>query len=228
MKAGRIALIVTGSVLALLSAGLLAGAVWVYNADTDSSGYIVSDSHRVQTVTYALATADFDVDSDFDWIINRGPDLRVSGDSDEPLFIGVARTDDVEQYLAGVEYDEVTDFDIDPFGLTTERQAGTNDPAAPSDQAIWVASVHGNGVQTLDWDGEGGGQYSVVVMNADGSPGVDAELTFGAHIPHLTWIGLGAAIGGGVSLVLGFGLIFLGARLTPRHPLAPTPAAPAA
>src|SRR5688572_28367205 len=123
MKAGRIALFIAGSVAAALAAGLLAGAVWVHNANTDSAGYIV---------THALASHDLDVDSDFDWVLDRGPELRVSGESSKPLFIGIARTADVERYLAGVEYDEVTDFDIDPLTLTTERQAGTNSPAAPA------------------------------------------------------------------------------------------------
>ena len=134
---------------------------------------------------------------------------------------------DVERYLAGVEYDEVTDFDIDPLTLTTERQAGTNSPAAPASQTIWAASVEGTGPQTLDWDAEYG-EWSVVVMNADGSAAVDAELSFGAHIPHLTWIGIGGAIGGALLLVAAAGLIYLGARPTPRRPLAATPAAPAA
>jgi hypothetical protein len=227
MKAGKITLIVTGSLAATLAAGLLAGAVWVKNADTDAAGYIVSGDHRVQTVTHAFASDDLDVDSDFDWILDRGPQLRVSGESDKPLFIGVARSADVERYLAGVAYDEVADLDIDPFALRTERRAGTADPTAPADQPIWIASTYGNGLQTLDWDAEGG-QLSVVLMNADGSPGVDAELTFGAHIPHLTWIGIGAAIAGALFLALAAALVYLGARPAPRHPLAATPAAPAA
>jgi hypothetical protein len=219
MKAGRIALVTTGSLAAMLAAGLLAGAVWVKNADTDAAGYIVSGEHRVQTVGHALASRDLDVDSDFDWVLDRGPELRISGESSKPLFIGVARSDDVERYLAGVEYDEVTDFDIDPFALSTERHVGSTDPAAPAGQAIWAASAHGNGPLTLDWDAEGG-HWSVVVMNADGSPGVDAELTFGAHVPHLTWVGVGAAIGGVLFAALAAGLVYLGVRPSPRRPLA--------
>jgi hypothetical protein len=90
-----------------------------------------------------------------------------------------------------------------------------------------VASVHGSGPQTLDWEAEGG-EWSVVVMNADGSAGVDAELSFGAHVPHLTWIGIGAGIAGGLLVVLAVGLIYLGARPDPRPPVAATPAAPGA
>jgi hypothetical protein len=227
MKAGKIALISTGSLAALLAAGALAGAVWAFNAHADPVGYVVTDTHQVETSTYAFASRDLDVNGDFDWLLDRGPKLRVRGESSEPLFIGIARSEDVERYLAGVAYEEVTDFDLDPFGLATEPHPGTIDPAAPTSQAFWAASVQGTGIQTLEWDG-GYGQWSVVVMNADGSAGVDADLSFGAHIPHLEWVGIGGAIAGGLLAILAAGLVYLGVRLRPRPPLAPTPAAPAA
>lgn len=227
MKAGRVALIITGSLAALLAAGLLAGAVWMLNANADSAGYIVTGDRRAQTITHAFVSDDLDVDSDFDWILDRGPRLRVTGESSEPLFIGVARTGDVERYLTGVAYDLVVDVDVDPLTLTTARHAGSTSPAAPAGQTIWTASTSGSGVQTLDWDAEGG-DWSVVVMNADGSAGVDAQVSLGAHVPHLFWIGVGTAIGGSLLVLLAAGLLYLGARPTPRAPLAPTPVTPAA
>jgi hypothetical protein len=228
MKAGRIALITTGSIAALLAAALLAGAVWLFNADTDSVGYVVSGKHQVETAGYAFASKDLDVNGDFDWLYDRGPKLRVRGESTKPLFIGIARSDDVERYLAGVAHEELSELDLETFALTSERQTGAAGPAVPASQTFWAASVQGTGVQTLEWDG-GWGQWSVVLMNADASPGVDADLSFGAHIPHLGWIGIGGAIGGGVLAAVAAGLIYLGARLTPRAPLAPpTPEAPAA
>jgi hypothetical protein len=226
MKAGKIALVTTGGLAALLAAALLAGAVWALNANTDSAGYVVTGEHRAQTVTHAFASDSLDVDSDFDWILDRGPQLRITAESSEPLFVGIARTDDVERYLAGVAHDEVTDVDVDPFTLDTERHAGTATPAVPTGQPFWAASVDGSGPQTLDWDAEGG-DWSVVVMNADGSAGVDAEVSFGAHVPHLTWIGIGGVIGGSLLVVLAAGLIYLGARPAPRYPLPSAPAAPA-
>ena len=45
--------------------------------------------------------------------------------------------------------------------------------ARPATQRFWDASVQGDGAQALAWDVEDG-DWSVVVMNADGSPGVDA------------------------------------------------------
>jgi hypothetical protein len=227
MKATRTALIITGSIAAMLAAALLSGAVWIYKADVDSAGYVVTDNHRVQTVTHAFASQELDVNGDFDWFFDGGADLRVNAESGKALFIGIARSDDVERYLAGAAYDEVTDLDIDPFALTTERHDGTGDLAAPASQTFWEASVQGTGPQSISWDG-GYGQWSVVVMNADASPGVDAELNVGAHVPYLEWVALGGVIGGGVLLILAGGLFYLGARPAPRPQLDPTPAAPAA
>jgi hypothetical protein len=227
MKARRIGLITIGSLAALLSAGLLAGAAWVANANTDSDGYIVTGNHPVQTAGHAVTSRDLDVDSAFDWVLDRGPRLRITAESSEPLFIGIGPSDAVGRYLAGVAYDEVTDFDIEPLTLTTERHTGITSPAAPTSQTFWVASVNGTGPQTLEWDGDFG-RLSMVVMNADGSADVDADLSFGAHVPHLTWIGVGGGVAGVVLLALAAGLIYLGVRPAPRPPLAGTPAAPAA
>jgi hypothetical protein len=226
MKATKTALIITGTLAALLAAGLLAGAVWIHRADIDSAGYMVTDNHRVQTVTHAIASQDLDVNGDFDWFLDRVPRIRVEATSDKPLFIGIARSEDVERYLAGAAYDEVTDLDIERFSLTTERHPGTVDPAAPASQTFWEASVEGTGPQTLAWD-SGYGQWSVVVMNADGSPGVDAELNLGAHVPYLPWVALGGYIGGGLLILAAAGLFYLGVRPVPRQQLAPTPEAPA-
>lgn len=227
MRAGRIALITTGALAAMLAAALLAGAVWLFNANTDSAGYVVTGTQQIETPSYAFATTDLDLNGDFDWLYDRGPKLRVQAESDEPLFIGIARSDEVERYLAGVAHEQVTQLDLESFALTTEPQTGVTAPAAPAGQTFWAASVQGAGPQTLEWDG-GYGQWSVVVMNADASPGVNAGLGFGAHIPHLTWIAVGGAIGGGLLVLVAAGLIVLGVRLKPQSPLTPTPAAPAA
>lgn len=227
MKAGKIALVTTGVVAAMLAAALLAGAVWLFNANTDPVGYVVSDEREVATSSYGFASAGVDLDGDFDWLYDRGPKLRIRAESEQPLFIGLARPEEVERYLAGVAHEQVTDVDLDSFALTTERRPGTDEPATPGSQTFWAASVQGAGPLALEWDG-GYEQWSVVVMNADASPGVSAGVSFGAHIPHLTWVAIGGAIGGGLLALAAAGLIVLGVRLRPRPALAPTPAAPAA
>ena len=219
MKAGKVALITTGSLAGMLAAALLGGAVWLFNLNTDPVGYVVTDTNPVATASYALAANDVDVNDDFGWLLDRGPKLRVRSESDKPLFIGIARSEDVEHYLAGVAHEGVTELDLDPLALTTERRAGAAAPAVPASQAFWAASVEGTGLQTLEWDG-GYEQWSVVIMNADASPGVDADLSLGAHVPHLTWVAIGGAIGGGLLVVTAAVLTLRGARIPGRPALA--------
>jgi hypothetical protein len=98
-------------------------------------------------------------------------------------------------------------------------------PAPPTKQPIWDASVHGTGTQTLTWDVRDG-DWSVVVMNADGSPGVHADVSAGARIGFLDeagWVLLGM---GGVALAGAAAFAFFGGRPPrPRATFTPTPVA---
>jgi len=40
------------------------------------------------------------------------------------IFVGIARHDDVERFLAASAHDELTDVSLDPFAPTYRRQAG--------------------------------------------------------------------------------------------------------
>ena len=127
------------------------------------------------------------------------------------MFVGIARTTDVENYLSGVSHTTLTDVDTSPFDADYEDHAGDRRPVAPADSHIWVASEHGSGKQTLNWDIEDG-DYSVVVMNADGSRGVDADVSTGANVPFLDEIGWTALGSGGFVLVIGIALLVVGIR----------------
>ena len=105
----------------------------------------------------------------------------------------------------------------------------TGSRAPPGTRRFWAARAAGAGTQTLVWPVEDG-DWSVVVMNADGSPGVRVHLSAGAKVAFVFRVGLGLAIGGALLLILGIVLIVLGARLGRRAPppAPPAPAAPAA
>ena len=77
----------------------------------------------------------------------------------------------------------------------------------PATQGFWVASASGPGTQTVEWE-PADGSWTVVVMNADGQPGigtVGADL--GARYPALVWIAFGVLAGGAVFLIGGVFLI---------------------
>jgi hypothetical protein len=67
-------------------------------------------------------------------------------------------------------------------------------------------------------------------MNADGSRGVNADVSAGANVPFLDELGWSLVGGGGFALAIGVGLMVLGIR-RPRNPSGTAPvgdAAPAA
>jgi hypothetical protein len=226
---GRIASIIAGGVAALLAIGFLAGGALLLWGDSekDDQGYLSTGKHHYAASTHALATDNLDVDLDgAGWIMDRDDfgkvRLAVESNADKSVFVGIARTSDVSDYLHGTSHTSVTDIDYSPFHAfyREQDQGGDRRPAQPADQDFWAASAHGSGTQTVTWDLEDG-DWSIVVMNADGSPGVDTDISAAAKVPFLGtlgWVSLGGAL---VLLITAGTLLYLGLR-TPRPPKAQT------
>jgi hypothetical protein len=228
MKKSSIALVVTGAIASLFAVGLLAigGLAFVGESQKDSDGYLSTDTHQFESGTRALATENLDVDlGPGDSALDTGDlgkvRLQVESREDRPVFVGIARTSDVENYLQGVSHSTLTDVDTSPFEASYENHAGDRRPVAPADSQIWVASEQGSDKQTLNWEIEDG-DYSVVVMNADGSAGVDADVSTGANVPFLDEIGWTAVGSGSFVLLMGIALIVLGTR-RPSNPAGTAP-----
>ncbi len=79
---------------------------------------------------------------------------------------------------------------------------GAAPTAPPTRKHFWVAHSLGSGTQTLSWS-PANGDYRIVVMNADSSAGVHADLAIGARFPHLLVIGIGVLGAGALLLLLG-------------------------
>jgi hypothetical protein len=225
----RIAAFVASGALALFSLGLLAagGAFLWADGQKDEHGYLSSDRESFATSTRALTTENLDLDLDgLDAVVGRDSygrlRLEVESRGEQPLFVGVARTSDVEGYLRGADHAIVTDVDYSPFRAEYRDEPGSAVPAPPAGRRFWDASAHGTGAQTLTWDVKGG-DWSVVVMNADGSPGVDAAVSAGVKLGFLDeagWVLLGTGL-----LVLAGAAAFLYAGLRPPRPRTGTPRA---
>jgi hypothetical protein len=239
MKTGaRIALIVVGGSAALLaSLSLVLGAVALWgDSQKDERDYVTTDTHRFAAGTRALASENLDLNLDgAEWVFDETDlgqvTLDVESRADKPVFVGIARTSDVSDYLRGVAYTKVSDVDYggpwgDDFHADYDDRTGSGRLAPPAGSDIWVASEQGSGPQTLDWDVEDG-DWSVVVMNADGSRGVDADISAGAKVPFLDELGWSLVGGGGFALVIGVGLVVLGIR-RPSNPSGTAPAGDAA
>lgn len=150
-----------------------------------------------------------------DWLFEHGrlATLRIRGSntSARRLFIGIAPTRQVDRYLAGASYDTVTDIDLDPFSLRYRSVDGKAVPRPPGQSHIWAAVASGAGRRTLEWK-VAKGDWSVVVMNADGSRKVDANISLGAKLRFIFWLGLGVLLFGLLVLAGGAALIYIGAR----------------
>ena len=111
------------------------------------------------------------------------------------------------------------------LGLLDEQRwrpiGGGTPGSAPGTQDFWVASATGPGAQTLTWD-PANGSWTVVVMNADGRPGVDVGADLGAEYPALLGIAIGVLAIGALLLVVGGFLIAGAIRRSRGRPTART------
>jgi hypothetical protein len=211
--AGRIATLVIGAVLVLLAVALLGGggtALWADRTQRDG-GYVTTDVHEFSTGGSALTTVSTDLGSTgTGWLYS--PTLlgtvriRVTPTTpDRALFVGIGPTTDVNRYLAGVSHTVISEF----WEERTELVDGDTPAPAPSTQDFWVASATGPGAQDVVWD-PADGSWTVVVMNADGRPGIEVGADLGAKLPALLWIALGVLAAGAV-FVAGGALLVIGA-----------------
>jgi hypothetical protein len=220
---GQVAAIVGGSIAGILAVlALVAGGLFLWaDSKKDSDGYVNTGSDPYSTGTYAIATEDLQLDDDVPGVVEDlygKVRLRATSHNGKPVFVGVAHTDEISGYLAGSAHATLTDVNYDPFKPSYRTTGGEQRPAAPGDQTFWAASTQGSGRQTLTWDVKQG-NWSVVVMNADGSAGVNAGVSAGATADFLTPLAWGT-LGGGVLLTaIAGGLLFAGLR-RPKPPVA--------
>jgi hypothetical protein len=214
---GRIAELVTGVLVALVALVFLGGGGTVFWAQFTQreGGYATTDVHGFSTSGSALATTPTDLGtSGTRWFYapNLLGEVRIRvtpANPDAVLFVGIGPSADVDRFLAGVNHTVISDF----WTETLRQESGSTTASAPGSQNFWAASSTGAGARTLTWNPDDG-SWTVVVMNADGSPGLDVRADLGARFPALPWIGLGLLIAG-VVFALGGALLISRAL---RHP----------
>jgi hypothetical protein len=231
-RGGHIAATIAGGIAGLVAMLMLAGggALLWGDAQKDHDGYLSTGTDRFHTRTYAIRTDNLDVDtggasSVLSHDLFGSVRLKATSHDGKRVFVGIARTSEVDAWLRGSAHATVTDVDTSPFHATYRTDGGGR-PGAPGEQGFWAAKASGTGTQTLAWDVEDG-NWSVVVMNADGSAGVDTGVVAGAELPWLDeagWIVIG---GGLLTLAVAGGLIAIGLR-GPRERREPADVAPAA
>jgi hypothetical protein len=168
----------------------------------------MSPTQEFSTPTYAIVSESADIDTDgseraLDSFLGT---VRVRSKSDRALFVGIGPAAEVERYLEGVEQDVVTGFDDEDPAYS--RRAGGAPSAPPGTERFWVASATGSGEQTIEWDTQDG-DWRAVVMGEDAARGVSAEMSIGAELDAVLWIGVGLLAAGGL-LAVGAALAITG------------------
>ena len=206
---GRVALVITGCVTALIAlalVGLGAGAVVVDQTQREN-GFVTSPAETYSTATHALVSETVFDGPEWAWRDLVGT-VRIRSTSDETVFVGIGREADVRAYLGGVSHERVNALGDDPGEY--DRRSGNAPTTRPDTQNFWAASlVGGSGTHMLEWDIEDG-HWWVVLMNSDASPGVAASLDVGAELDPLLPIGIGLLAAAGLLAMLAAVLITLG------------------
>ena len=220
MRPAKVVSLVLGSLAALLALGLGAGGVGLvsFHATQRDGGFYTTSSERFETPTYALTSERIDLgagDVPFDPV--DGVQISARSTDGRPVFVGIGRSVDVTRYLAGVARDELTDVDYAPFRASLERHRGERAPAPPAAQPFWAASASGPGRQAATFDPDGG-EWDVVVMNADASRGVSVDASVGLETGLVLPLGIGLLVGSLFSAAIAVVLFVVGLRGTGTHP----------
>jgi hypothetical protein len=208
---------VIGAVLAACALGALSAggaAAWA-NATQRHGGYVHLGTASYTTAGHALASETIKVHGGLGWLapLIGQIRIRVTGTGrpgDE--FAGVAPASAARRYLSGVSYTTVTSYDGQRLGID---HPGSRAPRPPWGTPIWAAQASGAPsatVTTLRWTVRDG-DWTVIVMNADGSAGVTVRVDFAATLPALGWLATEFLIGGTVLVLAAFACLMVPVRL---------------
>jgi hypothetical protein len=204
---------VAGVASVVLAAVLALGAAALWTAKEalpDDDGFFTTPAASCSADTFAI-TSDrlrLRIDGLTPFSLLGDGRVTVTSRDGSPIFVGVAASDSVETYLGGVARTRMV-----PERAFEERRlpvcetlGGHAQPAAPASVPIWTASSQGRGEQVITWPFEKG-DWTVVIMNANGERGMDATVNAGATFPAVTLLIAPLLIGAGVMLLFGLSLV---------------------
>lgn len=205
-KRNKLLLIVATLLFILGIAAIAGGAAFLYyNAGTDAEGYAISPVYEVRSSAnaFVLWVAPMKPSSTFSWLgednIAMTKWIVTTADPGTQVFAGWAKASDGQLYVNQFKYetpDQGWHWYIDAYYAEIEvpstKIVNQNAPTrAPADESFWTDKVVTGESATIYWDptwDQSAGMNMIIIMNADGSTGVNADLQLGFQVPVLTWL----------------------------------------
>jgi hypothetical protein len=221
-SAGRIVALVLGVLILLPGIGLLAGGgvlLWADKHDRTSAGYVFSPADSFSTDGYALASDTIDLATGAAWLpvsaaLGTARIDVTPTDSTKAVFVGIATQAKAAAYLNGVGRTVIADVGTGAGSSAQTVVTGSAPSTPPTEQTFWVAKSSGSGTQRVSWKPTDG-NWTLVVMNADGSAGVSVDARAGATLPALGGLAWGVLGAGVACTIVGLLLMTLAIRRRP-------------
>src|SRR6185312_16037296 len=180
-----------GVLLVLLAVPLMlaGGGLWLVDQHKTADGTFAARLESVQAPGRAIVVTDVDALLRADAPFARGGRSTLSLSAHGPgglLFLGLGPYDQIEQYLAGVAQTRISQVRLSRGPLPVDRTDIVGELAPqrnPFEEPFWRATStglirDGKVEDALTWSPATtrGQRLAVVIMNADGSPGVEVDL----------------------------------------------------
>ncbi len=232
MSTKRILLLIFGVIFILASilAMVVGGAmIWASQFHKDAEGFHLTEPMNITSGSYAVTSQAIEIDEGASkalyWLNMDTIKTEVeNADPFKTVFIGIAKSRDVAQYLLNVEHEQVTEIKVFPSRFKYESISGNAQPGLPDSQDFWLEKSQGIGLQRIEFSLEEG-EYTILAMNADASPGIDLGVVFGIKASGLVLaIGIIFVSIGFIVLLGGILMVVFGARRPQQQiPYPPVP-----
>lgn len=187
-------------------AALVGGATVLYfNMGTDNEGYALSESYEIKSSSnaFALWVAPLQITGTFSWLgydnIAATKWVVSASEPGQEIFAGWAKASDFEPYVRGFSYETPDNFwhwRTEPYAPEVDIPSTAiynqgNPVRPPSEESFWVKTAATTSSSTIYWEpvwDSSKGMNVIVVMNADASSGVNAEIQLGFKVPILGWL----------------------------------------
>ncbi|MFA5363753.1 MAG: hypothetical protein WC325_01045 [Candidatus Bathyarchaeia archaeon] len=202
----KLVVLIAAVLLFLVGAVFVLGGVILvaFNLGTDSEGFAYSNVYEVRSSTYAFAlwVAPAHVPSYLSWLstetIMETRWVVSAVDSSKPLFVGWTKEANGQVYLNGIGFQTPPSWhwSLTPYSpsieIPTSPVYGSSAPSrSPGSESFWLATETSDTKVQLNWTpvwDESTGRNILVIMNADGSSNVDADVQLAFKVPIFGWL----------------------------------------